>query len=111
MHPHSLAITRDLDLINHIRLAPVVLPSILEQQRERMEVVPDRHLADLVDRTSQALEILDVASGDARQGALPKCSLGLVMLPARRLAVFGCAEYSPRAQVMNWSAALLKGWT
>ena len=28
-----------------------------------------------------------------------------------RLAVFGCAEYSPGAQVMNWSAALLKGWT
>src|ERR1035441_8444909 len=34
-----------------------------------MEVVSERHLSDLVDRPSQALEILDVAGGDARQGS------------------------------------------
>ncbi len=75
VHPHCINITRDLDLINHIGLAPVVLAPVLEQQRERMEIVSDRHLADLVDRPAQALEILDVTGGNARQGALSEVQL------------------------------------
>jgi hypothetical protein len=64
VHTDGLFVTRNFHFPNRIAFTPVVLLAVLEQQRERMQVVSQSDFADLVNRAAPGFVVFQVAFGN-----------------------------------------------